>query len=129
MLIISWLLSFILGVLCVLEPNWEVQIENMINFIKDNIFFDEIKYIIKYVRNPENGKLKLDDKIKSFFKKQLKCSWKNVINYANGTRTQEIRIVKEGDYFNQDISKTNNNQFFGLNSLSIVSLYERNTFE
>ena len=112
--------------LCVLEQNWEIQIKNIINFIKTNIFFDEIKYIIKYIPNKENGKLKLDEKIKVFFKKELKCSWKNVINNANGTRTQDIRIVKEGDYFNQDISKTNNNQFFGLNSLSIVSLYERN---
>ena len=119
-------LTLRISVLCVLEPNWEVQIENMINFIKDNIFFDEIKYIIKYVRNPENGKLKLDDKIKSFFKKQLKCSWKNVINYSNGTRTQEIRIMKEGDYFNKDVNLTNNNQFFGLKSVSIVSLYNIN---
>ena len=112
--------------LCVLEQNWKIQIKNIINFIKSNILFDEIKYIIKYIPNKENGKLKLDEKIKVFFKKQLKCSWKNVINYANGTRTQEIRIVKEGDYFNQDISKTNNNQFFGLKSVSIVSLYEMN---
>ena len=119
-------LTLRIDALCVLEQNWEIQIKNIINFIKTNIFFDEIKYIIKYIPNKENGKLKLDEKIKVFFKKELKCSWKNVINYANGTRTQEIRIVKEGDYFNQDISKTNNNQFFGLNSLSIVSLYERN---
>ena len=86
----------------------------------------QTKGVFKYIPNKENGKLKLEEKIKTFFKKQLKCSWKNVINYSNGTRTQEIRIVKEGDYFNQDITKTNNNQFFGLNSISIVSIYERN---
>ena len=119
-------LTLRIDALCVLEQNWEIQIKNIINFIKSNIFFDEIKYIIKYIPNKENGKLKLDEKIKTFFKKQLKCSWKNVINYSNGTRTQEIRIVKEGDYFNQDITKTNNNQFFGLNSISIVSIYEKN---
>ena len=112
--------------LCVTEDNWEIQIKNMINFIKENIFFDEIKYIIKYIPNTKTGKLILDDRIKTFFKNELKCSWKNVINYANGSRTQEIRIVKEGDYFNKDVNITNNEQFFGLKSLSIVSIYEKN---
>ena len=119
-------LTLRIDALCVVEQNWEFQIKNIINFIKSNIFFDEIKYIIKYIPNPENGKLKLDERIKTFFKKELKCSWKNVINFANGTRTQEIRLVKEGDYFNKDINITNNEQFFGLKSLSIISLYEKN---
>ena len=108
--------------LCSVEDNWELQIETMIKFVKENVFFDEIKYIIKYIN--ENGKLKLDEQIKKFFKKRLKCSWKNVINLANGQRTQEICLVKEGDYFNKDINITNNNQFFGLKSLSVLSFYE-----
>ena len=119
-------LTLRIGVLCTLEQNWEIQIKQIINFIKLNIFFDEIKYIIKYIPDPQTGKLKLNEKIKSFFKKELKCSWKNVINYANGSRTQEIRLVKEGDYFNKDVNITNNNQFFGLKSLSVVSLYDKN---
>ena len=114
-----------IGALCVSEQNWELQIKNIINFIKSNIFFDEIKYVIKYIKNPETGKLKIDEKIKSFFKNVLKSSWKNVVNLANGTRTQEIGLVKEGDYFNKDVNITNNNQVFGLKSLSVVSLYEK----
>ena len=113
-----------IGALCVSEQNWEIQIKNIINFIKSNIFFDEIKYVIKYIKNPETGKFKLDEKIKSFFKNDLKSSWKNVIN-SNGSRTQEIGFVKEGDYFNKDINITNNNQVFGLKSLSVVSLYDK----
>ena len=34
--------------------------------------------------------------------------------------------MKEGDYFNKDVNLTNNNQFFGLKSVSIVSLYNIN---
>ena len=117
-----------IGVLFSIEDNWEVQIKNIINFIKENIFFDELKYIINYIKNPEDGKLKMDQRIKLFFKEEIKASWKNVTNHSNGTRTQEVCIVKEGDYFNKDINITNNNQFFGLKSLSVVSLYENNEF-
>ena len=113
-----------IDVLCTIEENWEYAIETIIKFIKENVFFDELKYVIKYMK--ENGKLKLDEKLKTFFKKRLKCSWKNVINYANGQRTQEICLVKEGDYFNKDVNITNNNRFFELKSLSVLSLYEKN---
>ena len=117
-----------IGVLYTPDPNWDVLINNMFNFIKENIFFDELKYIINYIKNPEDGKLKMDEQIKIFFKEEIKASWKNVTNHSNGTRTQEVCIVKEGNYFNKDINITNNNQFFGLKSLSVVSLYEKNDF-
>ena len=114
-----------IGVLCSHKRNWEIQLENIINFVKTNIFFDEIKYVINYTKNPETGKLKMDEKIKGFFKKRIKSSWKNVTNHSNGSRTQEICIVKEGNYFNKDVNLTNNEQFFGLKSLSVVSLFEK----
>ena len=107
-----------IGVLYTPDPNWDALIINMFNFIKEN----------NYIKNPEDGKLKMDEQIKIFFKEEIKASWKNVINHSNGTRTQEVCIVKEGDYFNKDINITNNNQFFGLKSLSVVSLYETNDF-
>ena len=117
-----------IGVLCSHELFWEIQLKSIINFIKANIFFDEVKYVINFIIDPEKGTLKMDERIKKFFKFQIKSSWKNVKNNSNGSRTQEICIVKEGSYFNKDVNETNNDQFFGLNSLSVVSLYKKNGY-
>ena len=114
--------------LCVIENDWEEQIENMINFIKDKVIFDEIKYVISYIPSPEHkNKLIINQKIKDFFKKKLKFSWKNISNYADGSRTQDIRLTKVGNYFNQDIDNYNNNnkKIFGFNTLSILSLFDK----
>ena len=112
--------------LCVLEEDWEEKIENMIKYINEKIVFDEIKIIIKYMKNPENGnKLILNQKIKNLFK-TLKFLWKNVTNLADGSRSQEIRFIKDGNYFNQDEEniQNRNNQLFGFNTLSILSLFD-----
>ena len=114
--------------LCVIENDWEEQIENMINFIKDKIVFDEIKYVISYTPSPEYGnKLRINQKVKDFFKNKLKCFWKNLINHADGSRTQDIRLIKEGNYFEQEEDNYNNNnkKIFGFNTLSILSLYDK----
>ena len=112
--------------MCVVEKDWEEQIENMINFIKDKMVFDEIKYIINYVPSPEDGKLRLDKKIKDFFKNKLHCVWKNLTNLSDGSRTQDIRFIKEGNYFDQEENNyfNNNKKLFGFNTLSILSLFD-----
>jgi len=112
--------------LCVLEKDWEEQIENIINYIKEKMVFDEIKYVISYTPSPEHGnKLRLNQKIKDLFKTKLNCIWKNLTNYSDGSRTQDVRFIKEGNYFDQEEEnyKNNNKKLFGFNSLSILSLY------
>ena len=113
--------------LCVLEKDWEEQIENIMNYIKEKMIFDEIKYVIYYTPSPEHeNKLRINDKIKDFFKTKLNCVWKNLTNYSDGSRTQDIRFIKEGNYFDQESSNYNNNnsKIFGFSSLSILSLFE-----
>ena len=114
-----------IGALCVLEQDWEEKIENIINYIKENMIFDEIKIIIKYTPNPEKGNgLMLNPKIKNLFKK-LNCIWKNIENLNDGSRRQDVRFIKDGNYFDQDQNnyKNNNNKIFGFNTLSILSLF------
>ena len=111
--------------LCVLEKDWEEQIENIINYIKEKMVFDEIKYVIRYTPSPEHeNKLRLNQKIKDLFKTKLNCIWKNLTNYSDGSRTQDIRFIKEGNYFDREEEnyKNNNKKLFGFNSLSIISL-------
>ena len=112
--------------LCVLETDWEEQIENIIKYIKEKMVFDEIKYIINYMPSPEHqNKLRINQNIKEFFNKKLKCVWKNLTNYSDGSRTQDIRFIKEGNYFDQEESNyNNNNKIFGFNTLSILSLFD-----
>ena len=112
--------------MCTLEKDWEEQIENMINYIKEKMFFDEIKYVINYVPSPEDGKLRLNQKIKEFFKTKLHCIWKNITNLSDGSRTQDIRFIKEGNYFDQEENNYNNNnkKLFEFNHLSILSLFD-----
>ena len=112
--------------MCVLEKDWEEQIENMINYIKEKMVFDEIKYIINYVPSPEDGKLRLNPIIKDFFKTKLNCVWKNLTNLSDGSRTQDVRFIKEGNYFDQEENNFNNNnkKLFGFNILSILSLLD-----
>ena len=112
--------------LCVLEEDWEEQIENIINYIKEKMVFDEIKYVISYTPSPEHeNKLRLNQKIKDLFKTKLNCVWKNLTNYSDGSRTQDVRFIKEGNYFDQEEEnyKNNNKKLFGFNTLSILSLY------
>jgi len=117
-----------IGALCVTENNWDEQIENIINYIKDKIDFDELKIVIKYMPSPEHqNKLRLNDKIKEVFKGKLKCIWKNLTNLPDGSRTQDVRFIKSGEYFNQDentnLSHTNK-ELFEFNTLSILSLFD-----
>ena len=115
-----------IGALCVLEQDWEEKIENIINYIKEKMVFDEIKLIIKYIPNPEKGnKLMLNPSIKNLFKTKLNCNWKNITNLADGSRTQDVRFIKSGNYFDQEETeyKNNNNKIFGFNTLSILSLF------
>ena len=115
-----------IGALCVLEQDWEEKIENIINYIKEKMVFDEIKLIIKYIPNPEKGnKLMLNPSIKNLFKTKLNCNWKNITNLADGSRTQDVRFIKKGNYFDQEETeyKNNNNKIFGFNTLSILSLF------
>ena len=121
--------------LSVLEKDWEEQIENIFNYIKENMIFDEIKYLIYYIPSPEHeNKLRLNEKIKKFFKNKLKCVWKNLTNNTDGSRIQDIRFIKEGNYFDQENTNyiNNNSKIFGFNTLSILSLFEleeRSEFE
>ena len=113
--------------LCVLENDWEEQIENIIKYIKEKMIFDEIKYVISYMPSPEHqNKLRINQNIKELFNKKLNCVWKNLTNYADGSRTQDIRFIKEGNYFDQEESNynNNNNKIFGFNTLSILSLFD-----
>ena len=118
--------------LCVLEKDWEEQIENIINYIKEKLIFDEIKYVISYIPSPEHeNKLRINSKIKDLFKNKLNCVWKNLTNYADGSRSQDVRFIKEGNYFDQEENNyTNNNKkIFGFNTLSILSLFDSNERE
>ena len=113
--------------LCVLEKDWEEQIENIINYIKEKMIFDEIKYVLSYIPSPEHqNKLRINQKIKDLFNAKLKANWKNLTNYADGSRTQDIRLIKEGNYFDQEENNYNNRnkKIFGFNSLSILSLFD-----
>lgn len=115
--------------LCVTENDWDEQIINMIKFIKEKIVFDEIKFIIKYMPNPEKeNRLYLNPIIKDLFKTKLNCNWKNITNLADGSRSQDIRIIKEGNYFDQEETnyKNNNKKIFGFNTLSLISLFDYN---
>lgn len=120
-----------IGALCVTENNWDEQIENIINYIKDKMDFDELKYVIKYMPSPEHeNKLRINQKIKDLFKEKLNCVWKNLTNLADGSRTQDIRMIKQGNYFSQeelDLNK-NNSELFEFNSLSILSLFDNDNF-
>ena len=117
-----------IGALCVTENNWDEQIETIINYIKDKIDFDELKIVINYMPSPEHqNKLRLNDKIKEVFNGKLKCIWKNLTNLPDGSRTQDVRFTKQGEYFNQD-ENTNlshiNKELFEFNTLSILSLFD-----
>ena len=118
--------------LCVLEKDWEEQIESIINYIKEKLIFDEIKYVINYIPSPEHeNKLRINSKIKDLFKNKLNCIWKNLTNHVDGSRTQDIRFIKEGNYFDQEEKNyTNNNKkIFEFNTLSILSLFDSNEGE
>ena len=118
--------------LCVLEKDWEEQIVNIINYIKEKLAFDEIKYVINYIPSPEHqNKLRINSKIKDLFKNKLNCVWKNLTNYADGSRSQDIRFIREGNYFDQEETNysNNNKKIFGFNTLSILSLFDSNESE
>ena len=111
--------------LCVLEKDWEEQIENIINYIKKNMIFDEIKYDICYMPNPEHqNELRINHKIKELFNTKLKCIWKNITDHPDGSRTQDIRFIKEDNYIDQKENNYNNKKIFGFHTLSIISLFE-----
>jgi hypothetical protein len=115
-----------IGALCVLEQDWEEKIENILNFIKEKMVFDEIKIVIKYMPSPEQGnKLILNQKIKNLFKTKLNCVWKNITNLVDGSRSQDVRFIKDGNYFDQEDldCRNNNKKIFGFNTLSILSLF------
>ena len=117
-----------IGALCVTEKHWDEKIETIINYIKDKIDFDELKIVIKYMPSPEHeNKLRLNDKIKKVFKEKLNCIWKNLTNLSDGSRSQDVRFIKKGEYFNQDEStniNTMNSELFEFNTLSILSLFD-----
>jgi uncharacterized protein YlxW (UPF0749 family) len=117
-----------IGALCVTERNWDEKIETIINYIKEKIDFDELKIVIKYMPSPEHeNKLRLNDKIKEVFKGKLGCIWKNLTNLPDGSRTQDVRFIKQGDYFNQEentILSTMNRELFEFNALSLLTLFD-----
>ena len=57
----------------------------------------------------------------------MNCIWKNLTNHADGSRSQDVRFIKQGDYFAQDEFDNHNNhncELFEFNTLSLLSLFD-----
>ena len=116
-----------IDVLCAVEQDWEEQIENIINYIKEKMIFDEIKCVLCHMPSSEgNGnEIGLNKKVEDLFKNRLKWVWKNDSSLSDGSIVQDVRFIKNGEQ-NQINSENKNKKILGLNTLSILSLFRGN---
>ena len=94
--------------------DWIDQIENIINYIKINLSFNEISLVLTYLQK-ENGVQVIDKDIKNLFENKLNFKWANIQNLVNKKRTQTIL------FFNNDSSPNLTNSFINIDTLSIVT--------
>ena len=94
--------------------DWIDQIENIINYIKINLSFNEISLVLTYLQK-ENGVQVIDKDIKNLFENKLNFKWANIQNLVNKKRTQTILFI------NNDSSPNLTNSFINIDTLSIVT--------
>ena len=95
-------------------PNYKI-IENIINYIKQKISFNEISIELKYSNN-ENG-FEIDKEIEQLFEDQLKFKWANIHNISNNK--ERIKTI----HFMKDNKKNFEEEFsISIDSISILTL-------
>ena len=94
--------------------DWIDQIENIINYIKINLSFNEISLVLTYLQK-ENGVQVIDKDIKNLFENKLNFKWANIQNLVNKKRTQTILFI------NNDSSPNLTSSFINIDTLSIVT--------
>jgi hypothetical protein len=99
------------------DNDWIEQIEKIINFIKENLSFNEISLVLTYLEE-QNGDLIIDKDIKNLFENKLGFKWANIENLENEKRTQTIHFI------NKDNSKKLQDTFVNIDTLSIITLSE-----
>ena len=102
------------------DNDWIEQIEKIINFIKENLSFNEISLVLTYLEE-QNGDLIIDKDIKNLFENKLGFKWANIENLENEKRTQTIHFI------NKDNSKKLQDAFINIDTLSIITLSENIT--
>ena len=95
-------------------PNYKI-IENIINYIKQNISFNEISIELKYSNN--ENRFEIDKEINKLFEEQLKFKWANIHNIKNNK--ERIKTI----HFMKDNKKNFEEEFsISIDSISILSL-------
>ena len=102
------------------DNDWIEQIEKIINFIKENLSFNEISLVLTYLEE-QNGDLIIDKDIKNLFENKLDFKWANIENLEKEKRTQTIHFI------NKDNSKKLQDTFVNIDTLSIITLSENIT--
>ncbi len=99
------------------ENDWLDQIEVIINFMINNLVFNDLSLELTYSKN-ENEEPIIDQDIKELFEKKLKFKWSNIENLKDLKRTQTLQYMKQEEPLNiQD-------QFISIDTLSIITLTE-----
>jgi len=95
-------------------PNYKI-IENIINYIKQNISFNEISIELKYSNN--ENRFEIDKEINNLFENQLQFKWANIYNIKNNK--ERIKTI----HFINDNKKDFEEEFsISIDSISILSL-------